>query len=55
MLGNVITNNHLFAIYAEGTTGFANNTVTSNGTFDNSSIIGSVFAVHPNYCDPACP
>jgi hypothetical protein len=54
VLGNVITNNTLFAIYAEGATGYANNTVTGNGTFNNSSIIGAVQA-HPNYCNPACP
>jgi hypothetical protein len=55
VLGNVISNNTVFAIYAEGTTGFANNTVTGNGTFNNSSIIGPVSGMHPNYCDPACP
>ena len=55
VLGNVIANNFLFAIYAEGKTGFANNTITGNGTFGGSSVIGQVNAVHPNYCDPACP
>jgi hypothetical protein len=55
VLGNVISNNTLFAIYAEGTTGFANNTVTGNGTFNNSSISGAVSKLDPNYCDPACP
>lgn len=55
VLGNVIANNTLFAIYAEGTTGYADNTITGNGTFINSSIVGSVRAVHPNYCEPACP
>ena len=55
VLGNVIADNFLFAIYAEGTTGFANNTITGNGTHAGSSVIGSVNAVHPNYCVPACP
>jgi hypothetical protein len=55
VLNNVIANNHLFAIYAEGKAGYANNTVTGNGTYNNSSIVGDVNAVHPNYCQPACP
>ena len=55
VLGNVISNNTGFAIYAEGTTGYANNTITGNGQFGGSSIIGAVNAVHPNYCNPACP
>ena len=55
VLGNVIANNIGFAIYAEGPTGYANNTITGNGQFGGSSIIGNVNAVHPNYCNPACP
>jgi hypothetical protein len=55
VLGNVIANNAGFAIYAEGKTGFGNNTLTGNGTFNGSQINGAVFPVHPNYCDPACP
>jgi hypothetical protein len=55
VLGNVIANNVGFAIYAEGPTGYANNTITGNGVFGGSSIIGNVTAVHPNYCNPACP
>lgn len=55
VLGNVIANNTGFAIYAEGMTGFANNTITGNGTFNGSSLNGNVNAVHPNFCQPACP
>ena len=55
VLGNVISANAGFAIYAEGVTGFADNTITGNGTFDGSSIIGNVNKVHPNFCQPACP
>ena len=50
VLNNVIANNEKFGIYAEGPTGFANNTLTGNAT----SVLGAV-PVHPNYCSPACP
>jgi hypothetical protein len=55
VLGNTIADNHLFAIYAEGPTGYANNTITGNGQFGGSSVIGSAVQAHPNYCNPACP
>jgi len=58
VLGNVIANNFIFGIYAEGPTGFGNNTLTGNnpgGALGGTQIVGSVNNVHPNYCDPPCP
>jgi hypothetical protein len=58
VLGNVISGNAGFAIYAEGVTGFAHNTVTGNGVnpATGSSIVGAVLHVHPNICQTAtCP
>ena len=37
MLGNIISGNSGFAIYAEGVTGFGNNTITGNGHPFNGS------------------
>jgi hypothetical protein len=54
VLGNVIANNFIFGIYAEGVTGYANNTLTGNNS-GSAQVNGAVNAVHPNYCDPACP
>jgi hypothetical protein len=58
VLGNVISGNAGFAIYAEGVTGFGNNTISGNGVnpATGSSIVGAVDPVHPNVCLPAaCP
>jgi hypothetical protein len=55
VLNNTIANNYLFAIYSEGATGYANNTITGNGEFSGSSVIGGAVQAHPNYCNPACP
>jgi hypothetical protein len=54
VLGNVIAGNTGFAIYAEGVTGFGNNTITGNGVnpATGSSIVGAVHHVHPNVCLP---
>jgi hypothetical protein len=56
LLGNVITDNNSFGIYAAGTTGFGNNTLTGNNG-GGAQIIGNgeINPVHPNYCNPACP
>ena len=54
VLGNVIANNAIFGIYAEGVTGYANNTLTGNNS-GGAQINGAVNPVHPNYCSPACP
>jgi hypothetical protein len=54
VLGNVIANNFIFGIYAEGVTGYANNTLTGNNS-GGAQVNGAVNAVHPNYCNPACP
>jgi hypothetical protein len=55
VLSNVISDNFLFAIYSEGPTGYGNNTITGNGEFGGSSVIGNATQAHPNYCSPACP
>jgi hypothetical protein len=56
VLGNVITDNQSFGIYAAGVTGFGNNTLTGNNG-GGAQIIGNgeISPVHPNFCDPACP
>jgi hypothetical protein len=53
VLGNVISGNQLYGIYAEGFSGFGNNTLTGN----NLAPISGTFIqpVHPNFCVPACP
>jgi hypothetical protein len=56
VLNNVIANNNIFAIYTEGEMAYANNTITGNGEFGGSSVIGpGAHQAHPNYCNPACP
>jgi hypothetical protein len=56
VLGNTITDNNIFAIYTEGEMAYANNTITGNGQFSGSSVIGpGAHQAHPNYCNPACP
>jgi hypothetical protein len=55
VLNNVIANNFIFAIYSEGASAYANNTITGNGEFNGSSVIGGAVQAHPNYCNPACP
>jgi hypothetical protein len=55
VINNVIANNSIFAIYSEGETAYANNTITGNGQFNGSSVIGGAVQAHPNYCNPACP
>jgi hypothetical protein len=53
VLGNVISENQLYGIYAEGFSGFGNNTLTANNL---GSISGTfIQPVHPNFCQPACP
>jgi hypothetical protein len=54
VLGNVIAENHSFGITAFGVTGFGNNTLTGNNN-SSGQIFGPVSAVHPNFCQPACP
>jgi Periplasmic copper-binding protein (NosD) len=56
VIGNTIADNTLYAIYTEGEMAYANNTITGNGQFNGSSVIGpGAHQAHPNYCNPACP
>jgi hypothetical protein len=55
VLDNVIAGNKKFGIYVEGPAGFANNTLTGNNN-GGAQVLGTdLHAVHPNYCEPACP